>query len=72
LNASRNIGLVATVSTRWGLVPWHWKKPLKTLKLATFVFVIVCFGLEQFVVIQPIQVNEKLWVIQKVSVVLHS
>src|SRR4051794_39528067 len=21
---------------RWGLVPWHWKKPLKQLKLATF------------------------------------
>ncbi len=21
---------------RWGLVPWHWKKPLKALKLATF------------------------------------
>jgi len=21
---------------RWGLVPWHWKKPLKQLKLSTF------------------------------------
>src|SRR5262249_50146141 len=21
---------------RWGLVPWHWKKPLKQLRLATF------------------------------------
>jgi putative SOS response-associated peptidase YedK len=23
-------------SMRWGLVPWHWKKPLKEVKFATF------------------------------------
>src|SRR5262245_49447101 len=24
------------VPMRWGLIPWHWKKPLKEMKLATF------------------------------------
>jgi putative SOS response-associated peptidase YedK len=27
---------VITLAGRRGLVPWHWKKPLKALKLATF------------------------------------
>ena len=34
--ASQSEGKRELVPMGWGLIPWHWKKPLKEMKLATF------------------------------------